>query len=643
MADNAREGDIIQVGNRKYALHSFLGKGGFSEVFLGVDETTRKRVALKIMAPRSKPDEAKSQLSQSTSEIKTMKQLNHPNVVRLLGYDLKCKVKGKQSIVMVQQLCPKGELFDYLMYTKNFDERLAMALFSQLCGGLQHLHHHGIAHRDLKPENLLFDGNYTLKIADFGFSFQFQKKSESGRRRMRTELGTHGYMAPEILSSNTQYTKKADVFAAGVILFIMIAGFPPFQNAVKSDWWFDKLMKKKHALFWKAHERTAKFPNEDLKSLLVKMMAPKEKDRYDIDEVLADTYVKSMSHKLPSKEELQQELMKRKSRVDKEKEKAKKQSSRATLLEILKQLEAEGRLAEVNPKKDRPLLLTDILLTDFYIAIKSAQSKSELTRILVNHLEIVTRGDDRLAGMAQDVHSIMSRLSEGDAMKIRGIFLRREIEGLHEYFHNEKIVEKLAEALFLTKLGKIDDWEYVRKFCTYEENLVLPQYPTGYCNAWRTKMGFGVLTYSVHTFAKGKARVLVNKNDHSIQLEMTIKKPVQLPVEDPNDEDEILGWKTGHMNVHVNLLLKLFKGDGLGENRLGENVLIIQNQNHFAMIEARKVIEEITTNDIYHLVHFLDPFDQEKGEHLDKSAYWNDKDIDLLVENNGVNSWILGN
>ena len=63
----------------------------------------------------------------------------------------------------------------------------------------------------MRPENLLFDGNYTLKIADFGFSFQFQKKSESGPRRMRTELGTHGYMAPEILSSNTQYTKKADV------------------------------------------------------------------------------------------------------------------------------------------------------------------------------------------------------------------------------------------------------------------------------------------------------------------------------------------------------------------------------------------------------------------------------------------------
>jgi len=387
-------------------------------------------------------------------------------------------------------------------------------------------------------------------------------------------------------------------------------------------------MKKKYPLFWKAHERTAKFPNEELKNLLVKMMAPQEKDRYDIDQVINDPYIKGMTQRLPSKEELQKELAKRKSRVDKEKESAKNQRSRATLLEILKNLEKEGRLGDVNPKKDRPLYLTDILLTDFYIAIKAAKSKEALTRVLVSHLEFE---------MAKDVGIIMDRLSADSAMKIRDIFLRREVESLKDYFQHEKIVQKLTDALFLTKLGKIDDWDKVLKFCAYEENLILPQYPTGYCNAWHTKMGFGVLTYSVHTFAKGQAQVVVNKNDHSIELKMTIKKPVQLPVEDPDNEDEILGWKNGHMNVHVNLLMKLFKGDGR------ENVLTIQNMNHFAMIEARHVIEEITTNDIYHLVHFLDPFDQDKGEHLDKSAYWNDKDIDLLVENNGVSSWILGN
>ena len=87
-------------------------------------------------------------------------------------------------------------------------------------------------------------------------------------------------MAPEIIA-NKKYTEKADIFAAGVILFIMLAGFPPFQNAVAKDWWFDKLMKQKYKLFWMAHERTAKFSLES-KDILQKMLAPKEADRLDV-------------------------------------------------------------------------------------------------------------------------------------------------------------------------------------------------------------------------------------------------------------------------------------------------------------------------------------------------------------------------
>merc|ERR1719510_2417439 len=272
----------IQVGNRTYDLGDILGVGGFSEVRKGVDQETRKRVALKIMYQDGQGQDLKSQLFQVQQEIKAMKKLNHPNLIRLLGYDLKCKVGDRKAIVMVQQLAPKGELFDYLMYTKKFDEHQANALFKQLIAGLEAMHKKGIAHRDLKPENVLFDNQFNLKLADFGFAYVFQK-GEGPKTSMRTELGTKGYMAPEIIN-NKKYTEKVDIFAAGVILFIMLAGFPPFQNANEKDWWFDKITKKKYKLFWMAHERTANF-SKTAKDLLVHMLAAKQSDRFDVHQV----------------------------------------------------------------------------------------------------------------------------------------------------------------------------------------------------------------------------------------------------------------------------------------------------------------------------------------------------------------------
>eukprot|EP00493_Phyllostaurus_siculus_P026790 UN27136 len=88
----------------------------------------------------------------------------------------------------------------------------------------------------------------------------------------------------------------------------MLAGFPPFQHANKDDWWFNKLMKRNYPLFWKAHERTAKFEKQ-AKHLLIKMMAPKEKDRYDTDEVLAHDY---LSTGAMNKGELRAEMERRK-------------------------------------------------------------------------------------------------------------------------------------------------------------------------------------------------------------------------------------------------------------------------------------------------------------------------------------------
>merc|ERR1719216_555861 len=114
----------IKVGKRHYELGPTLGVGGFSEVKRGIDVGTGKRVALKITYTHEIKNqrEMNSQLRSVQKEIKSMKKLNHVNIVRLLGYDLKCVVEGRNAIVMVQELAPKGELFDYLMHTNKFHQ-----------------------------------------------------------------------------------------------------------------------------------------------------------------------------------------------------------------------------------------------------------------------------------------------------------------------------------------------------------------------------------------------------------------------------------------------------------------------------------------------------------------------------------------
>lgn len=248
--------EVLEVGGRNFEVAGILGTGGFSTVLRGIDVQTRKPVALKITYTDQYKYEAEknAQMSQVHKEIKVMRQLQHAHIIRLLGYDLKSTYAGRSCIVMVQQLAPRRELFEYLMHSGLMGEKLSRTIFLQLVNALKMLHSHGIAHRDLKPENLLFDEKFKLKVADFGFAYVFQKKGND-KKGMQTELGTRGYMAPEILA-RTSYTEKVDVFASGVICFILVSGFPPFRETRDTDWWFIKLFKEKPICFgWPMKEK----------------------------------------------------------------------------------------------------------------------------------------------------------------------------------------------------------------------------------------------------------------------------------------------------------------------------------------------------------------------------------------------------
>ena len=145
------------------------------------------------------------------------------------------KENGKKEAVIyiVLELATGGELFDYVATTGRFSETIARFYFRQLIEGLDYVHQKGVTHRDLKPENLLFDSEFNLKIADFGFAAPTVGKD--GKGFLLTKLGTESYMSPEIHAKKPYVGTAADIFAAGIILFIMITGHPPFSRAMPTD------------------------------------------------------------------------------------------------------------------------------------------------------------------------------------------------------------------------------------------------------------------------------------------------------------------------------------------------------------------------------------------------------------------------
>jgi len=521
----------LNVGSRTYELGSVLGVGGFSEVRKGTDTNTKRKVALKVMFLDSmgSPHEVQSQLKQVQKEIKAMKTLSNtsPNIIRLLGYDLKSQLGDRACIVMVQELAPRGELFDYLMYTKKFPENMTISIFHQLMDGLQAMHNKGIAHRDLKPENLLFDHEWNLKLADFGFSYCF-KKGEGPKTKMRTELGTRGYMAPEILA-NVKYDEKTDIFAAGVILFICLAGFPPFQNAVASDWWFDKLQKKKYKLFWMAHERTAKFSKE-AKEIIQQMLEPKAADRLDVTGVM-DTKFYGKSHL--TKKELRKALAKRKEIVDSEKEKTRTDGTRDMYVEAV--------MTHRQKLGGKQLLLQDLLRN----GVRDALEKNEVEDALK---QLASQKGKMLALLEKDI----LKVDINDAASL--LCNAKDVSGVQEVLnvdnktatvvldklHYSEImgpIEDYDKDLFETLMG-LDDGE-LPDFDIYASNVT----------ATRVNMKFGLMTFALKLFCDQKQNDI--KSDTTIfkereleidvekqrcEIKFSCEKEIELPVDDDSEE-----------------------------------------------------------------------------------------------------------
>jgi len=327
-----------------------LGEGGFSKVKLGVHEKTGEKVALKLLKNKSKMN--KQVQKQVEREIAAMSKLDHLNILRMKDVDWNAtytKKNGKKVdiILVVLELATGGELFEFLSYTGFFEESIARTYFQQLMEGVEYAHKQGVVHRDLKPENLLLNEKFVLKLADFGFS----NVVCASQKLMFTECGTPGYMAPEMFKGAGYDGMAADIWACGVILFIMLSGFPPFQKPANSDWWFNKLSSGKHALFWQAHSRSAYF-SESTKDFINKILNPDPAKRISIADMKKHAWWKGP---VVTQSALVAELTRRKNTVDvsKEREKERKRQEKAALDgEVV--VRGEGAVARADKDDELP-------------------------------------------------------------------------------------------------------------------------------------------------------------------------------------------------------------------------------------------------------------------------------------------------
>lgn len=204
---------------KNYKLdQAVLGEGAFGKVQKCQKRSTGEVFCVKIIDKMLLENEERMRLKY---EIDILKNLNHPNIVRL--YEV---YENKSSLLIVTELAEGVELFDEISKRKKFNELEAAVVIKQIIQAIAYCHHVNVAHRDLKPENLLIDTNNkgNIKVIDFGTSHHY-----AGSNDMTQMYGTPYYIAPEILSG--RYNEKCDMWSIGVILYIMLSGRPPFGGS----------------------------------------------------------------------------------------------------------------------------------------------------------------------------------------------------------------------------------------------------------------------------------------------------------------------------------------------------------------------------------------------------------------------------
>jgi calcium-dependent protein kinase len=212
----------------EYEPEGQLGEGGYGQVYLVRHKKMNLLRAMKVIPVKSKTSGEKTD-----EEIELLRQLDHPNIVKLFEY-----FSDNDKYYLITEYCKGGDLFDLIKKKKRFSELSAAYIMFQIFRALIYCHNtHHLVHRDIKPENIVvfrknnaLEDLYDVKLIDFGISKIFNKVEKNNDNRIK---GSLNYMAPEVLEG--KYNEKCDIWSCGVILYILVIGEYPFTGDSKSD------------------------------------------------------------------------------------------------------------------------------------------------------------------------------------------------------------------------------------------------------------------------------------------------------------------------------------------------------------------------------------------------------------------------
>jgi calcium-dependent protein kinase len=262
-----------------YEIGETLGKGGFGEVKIGSDLGSGKTYAVKVLSKLKFAAESDRENMKLETSLMA-KVTGHPNVVNLHE-----TYEDRGNFYLVMDLCQGGELMDRIVQSKHFSERVASRYFKQMLSALKHCHDHHVVHRDLKPENFLFQSHSetaALMLTDFGLSTYIATPDTV----IRDACGSAYYIAPEVFTR--RYTRMADVWSLGIILYLLLAGTVPFgYDAEEENEVYEAIQKEPLRLEGSVWSKVSGAAKE----LVVGLLEKDPSKRYTVEEALAHPWV----------------------------------------------------------------------------------------------------------------------------------------------------------------------------------------------------------------------------------------------------------------------------------------------------------------------------------------------------------------
>ncbi|XP_047541120.1 serine/threonine-protein kinase MARK2-like isoform X5 [Vanessa atalanta] len=267
VSSRSRASEEPHIG--KYKLLKTIGKGNFAKVKLAKHVPTGKEVAIKII---DKTQLNPGSLQKLFREVRIMKMLDHPNIVKLFQV-----IETEKTLYLVMEYASGGEVFDYLVLHGRMKEKEARAKFRQIVSAVQYCHQKRIIHRDLKAENLLLDGEMNIKIADFGFSNEFTPGA-----KLDTFCGSPPYAAPELFQGKKYDGPEVDVWSLGVILYTLVSGSLPFDGSTLREL-RERVLRGKY--------RIPFYMSTDCEHLLKKFLVLNPAKRASLESIMRDKWM----------------------------------------------------------------------------------------------------------------------------------------------------------------------------------------------------------------------------------------------------------------------------------------------------------------------------------------------------------------